>query len=147
MFTKKVAVVVDRPLDEVFGFVGDVRNRPSWDDSVDTEELTSPEPIGVGTTVRTRLTSMGRRYEYTWTIVEHEPLHGLRVESDSGPFPTTLVFRFAPHEEGTLVQASITGRPTGLMRLLEPVMARTTQKNLDRGYGRLKRLLETGSPA
>jgi hypothetical protein len=33
------------------------------------------------------------------------------------------------------------------MRLLEPMIARTTQKNLDRGYGRLKRLLETGAAA
>ena len=147
MFTKKVAVHISRPLDEVFEFVGDVRNRPSWDDSVDTEELTSPEPIGRGTTVRTRLTSMGRQYEYTWTIVEHEPPHALKVESTSGPFPTTLVFHFDGRDGGTLVEASVTGRPAGFMRLLEPMIARTTQKNLDRGYGRLKRLLETGTPA
>jgi hypothetical protein len=34
-----------------------------------------------------------------------------------------------------------------MMRLLEPMIARTTQKNLDRGYERLKRLLETGAVA
>ena len=145
MFAKKVTVVIDRPLDEVFAFVGDVRNRPSWDDSVDSEELTSAEPIGVGTTVRTRLTSMGRQYEYTWAIVEHEPPHAMKVESTSGPFPTTLVFHFDGRDDGTLVEASVTARPAGLMRLLEPMIARTTQKNLDRGYGRLKQLLETGA--
>jgi uncharacterized membrane protein len=147
MFTKKVAVVIARPIDEVFAFVGDVRNRPSWDDSVDSEELTSPEPIGVGTTVRTRLTSMGRQYEYTWTIVEHEAPHAMKVESTSGPFPTTLVFHFDGRDDGTVVEAAVTGRPAGLMRLLEPMIARTTQKNLDHGYGRLKRLLETGAAA
>ena len=147
MFAKKVTVVIDRPLDEVFAFVGDVRNRPSWDDSVDSEELTSAEPIGVGTTVRTRLTSMGRQYEYTWAIVEHEPPHAMKVESTSGPFPTTLVFHFDGRDDGTLVEASVTARPAGLMRLLEPMIARTTQKNLDRGYGRLKQLLETGVAA
>ena len=107
MFTKKVTVVIARPLDEVFGFVGDVRNRPSWDDSVDSEELTSPEPIGVGTTVRTRLTSMGRQYEYTWTIVEHEPPHAMKVESTSGPFPTMLVFHFDGRDDGTLLKARL----------------------------------------
>ena len=65
MFTSRVEVVISRPLEEVFGFVGDVRNRPSWDESVDSEELTSPEPIGVGRTVRTRLRSMGKEYVYT----------------------------------------------------------------------------------
>jgi hypothetical protein len=73
MFTSKVGVLISRPLDEVFGFVSDVRNRPRWDESVDSEELTSPEPIGVGSTVRTRLRSMGREYQYTWEVVDHEP--------------------------------------------------------------------------
>jgi Polyketide cyclase / dehydrase and lipid transport len=60
MFTSSVEVVIARPVDEVFAFVSDARNRPSWDDSVQSEELTSPEPIGVGSTVRTRMRSMGR---------------------------------------------------------------------------------------
>ena len=42
------------------------------------------------------------------------------------------------------MNAAVTGRPTGAMRLLQPMIARTTQKNLDRGYARLKTLLETG---
>jgi hypothetical protein len=71
MFTSSVAMVIARPVDEVFAFVSDARNRPSWDDSVQSEELTSPEPIGVGSTVRTRMRSMGRDYEIDWEIVEH----------------------------------------------------------------------------
>jgi Polyketide cyclase / dehydrase and lipid transport len=125
--------------------VGDVRNRPRWDESVDSEELTSPEPIGVGSTVRTRLRSMGREYQYTWEIVEHEPPHRMKVESTSGPFPTTPSFQFDGRDGGTEVQATVTGRPTRLQRLLQPMIARTTQTNLDRGYARLKRLLETGT--
>ena len=73
MFTRSVEVLIRRPQDEVFAFVADARNRPMWDDSVDSEELTSPEPIGVGTTVRTRFRSMGREYEYLWEVVEHRP--------------------------------------------------------------------------
>jgi len=145
VFTRNVAVTIARPRDEVFAFVADARNRPQWDESVDSEELTSPEPIGVGSTVRTRFRSMGRPYEYTWEIVEHEPPHRMKVESTSGPFPTTLAFQFSDQDGGTLVEASVTGRPGGLMGLLQPMVARTTQKNLDRAYPRLKRLLETGT--
>ena len=145
MFTKSVDVLIARPLDEVFAFVGDVRNRPRWDDSVDSEELTSPEPIGVGSTVRTRLRSMGKDYEYTWEIVEHDPPNRMKVESTSGPFPTALTFQFTAQDRGTRVQASVTGRPTGMLRIVQPMIASTTQKNLDRGYARLKRLLETGT--
>ena len=129
----------------MFTFVADARNRPGWDESVDSEELTSPEPIAVGSTVRTKMRSRGREYQYTWDIVEHEPPNRMEVESTSGPFPTTLVFEFRPEDGGTRLDASVTGRPSGMMRLLQGMIARTTQKNLDQAYPRLKRLMETGS--
>jgi carbon monoxide dehydrogenase subunit G len=87
---------------------------------------------------------MGRQYEYTWTIVEHDSPNNMKVESTSGPFPTTLDFRFRADDGGTRVDASVTGRPTGAMRLFQPMIARATQKNLDQAYARLKRLLEGG---
>ena len=145
MFTKMVAVQISRPPDEVFAFVADARNRPLWDDSVDTEELTSPEPIGVGSTVRTGLRSMGRDYVLTWEIIEHEPPSRQTIESTSGPFATTLAYRLSAQDGGTLVVFSVTGRPTGLLRLLQPLIARNTQKNLDQGFPRLKRVLEAGA--
>ena len=142
MFTSRVAVLIARPLDEVFEYVADARNRPSWDESVDTEELTSPEPIGVGSTVRTGFRSMGRPYEYTWEVVEHQPPNRMTIESTSGPFPTTLAYELDGREGGTWVDFSVTGRPTGLLRLLQPLIARNTQSNLDRGFERLRQLLE-----
>ena len=105
MFTSTVAVVIARPLDEVFAFVADARNRPLWDDSVESEELTSPEPIGVD---------------------------------------TTLVYDLADASDGTSVHFSVTGRPSGPLRVLEPLIARRTQQNLDKGFARLKEVLERG---
>ena len=70
MFTRSVRIVVSRPREEVFAYVADARNRPQWDDSVEREELTSPEPIGVAAPSAT-LRSMGRRLVYTWEVTEH----------------------------------------------------------------------------
>ena len=142
MFTRSVEVLVSRPMDEVFAFVEDARNRPLWDDSVISEELTSPEPIRVGTTVRTRLRSMGREYEYTWEVREHQPPNRMTIESTSGPFPTTLAFGLGEEPGGTRVGFSITGRPSGFLRLMQPLIARSTQANLDRAFPRLKQVLE-----
>lgn len=144
MFVRSVVVVISRPREEVFAFIADARNRPRWDDSVDSEELTSPEPIGVGTTVRTKLRSMGRDYEYTWEVVEHQPPDRQTIQSTSGPMSTTLAYRLDPGDDETTVRFSVTGRPAGVLRLLQPLIARTTQRNLDRGFPRLKALLETG---
>ena len=89
--------------------------------------------------------SMGREYEYTWEVVEHQPLDLMTVESTSGPLPSTLAFAFNAEQGGTRVEASVTWRPAGLMRLFQQMIARTTQQNLDRAYPRLKRLMETGA--
>lgn len=145
MFVRSVAVVIACPRDEVFAFVADARNRPRWDDSVDSEALTSPEPIGVGTTVRTRLSSMGRDYEIDWEVVEHEPPDRMTIESTSGPMPTTLAYRLVEGDGATSVHFSVTGRPTGLLRLLQPLIAHTTGRNLEKGFPRLKALLESGA--
>jgi Polyketide cyclase / dehydrase and lipid transport len=125
VFTRRVSVLISRPPDEVFAFVEDARNRPRWDDSVDSEELTSPAPIGIGTTVRTRMRSMGREYEYTWEVVAHQrevvahqPPNRMTIESTSG-LPYHLVYELSPQKGGTLVDFSVTGRPTGVLRLLE----------------------------
>ena len=82
--------------------------RASWDDSVECEELTSPEPIGVGSRVGTRMRSMGRGYEIDWEIVEHEPPTHQRIQSTSGPFRTTPVYDLARNTDGTSVRFSIT---------------------------------------
>lgn len=145
MFTRSVAVIIARPLDEVFAFVSDARNRPAWDESVDSEELTSPEPIGVGSTVRTRMRSMGRDYEIDWEIVAHEPPTHQRIESTAGPFSTTLVYELAGDGDGTSVRFSVTGRPSGMLRVMQPLIARNAQRNLDEGFARLKAVLEGGA--
>ena len=43
---------------------------------------------------------------------------------------------------GTWAEFSVTGRPRGLLRLFQPMIARNTQANLDRAFPRLKEALE-----
>ena len=142
MFTRSVAVVIARPVDEVFAFVLDARNRPSWDDSVNSEELTSERAHRCRQHGADPNAIDGRDYEIDWRIVEHEAPTHQRIESTSGPFTTTLVYDLASEADGTLVEFSVTGRPTGPLRLLQPLIARTTQRNLDKGFAQLKQVLE-----
>ena len=86
---------------------------------------------------------MGRDYEYTWEVTEHVPPKRMTIESTSGPFPTTLAFELAGEGDGTRVDFAVTGRPTGLLRLMQPMIARNTQKNLDRSFPRLRQVLES----
>jgi hypothetical protein len=86
---------------------------------------------------------MGRDYQIDWEVVEHEPPTRQRIESTSGPFPMTLLYELTGGSDGTSVVFSVTGRTAGLTRLMEPVIARTSRRNLDAGFARLKELLES----
>lgn len=143
-FTATATIRVRRPITEVFAFVEDARNRPQWDDTVISEEITSPGPITVGTTVRTRLKSMGREYTYTWVVTDHQVPNRMTIESVTGPLPTTLQFVVSGDDRSSTIEFTVTGRPTGMMRLLQPIVARSTQRNLTRNFARLAPLLEAG---
>ena len=54
--------------------------------------------------------------------------------------------RLAGREDGdeTLVRFSVTGRPAGALRLMQPLIARNTQRNCDQAFPRPKELLERG---
>lgn len=69
----------------------------------------------------------------------------MRIESTSGPLPTTLQFELAADGDRTRLVFTVTGRPTGPMRLLQPLLRRSTQRNLDRNFVQLRQLLEAGA--
>lgn len=142
MFTVTEVVSIDRPIAEVFDFVGDARNRPQWDSSVISEELTSPEPIGVGSTIHTRMKAVGREVEFDWRVLEHEPPTGMTIASTSGPMDTTLHFVLTGTDAATVVRATIDANPTGMMRLVEPMISDAVRNNLSTGLARVKVILE-----
>jgi uncharacterized membrane protein len=45
-----VEVEVNRPADVVFGHIADNRNEPIWNTRISKVEMTSPEPVGKGST-------------------------------------------------------------------------------------------------
>lgn len=143
MFTITEVVTVDRPIDEVFAFVGDARNRPQWDASVISESLTSPEPIGVGSTIHTRMKTYGRVVEFDWRVQRFDPPTGMTVVSTSGPMATTLHFALSETDTGCILRASIDAKPTGMMAFAEPMIAASVRSNLSTGLARLKVVLES----
>ena len=142
MFTVTEVVSIDRPIAEVFDFVGDARNRPQWDSSVISEELTSPEPVGVGSTIHTRMKALGREVEFDWRVLQHEPPTGMTVTSTSGPMETIMHFELTGTDASTVVRATLEASPTGLMKLVEPMISESVRSNLATGLARVKVILE-----
>ena len=143
MFTVTEAVSIARPCDEVFAFLADGRNRPQWDTTVISEELTSPEPVGVGSTIHSRMRAMGREVDFDWRVTQFDRPARMDIVSTSGAMPTSLTIEFTEAAAGCDVRATIEGSPEGMMRLVEPLIAETVRSTLATGLARAKDLLES----
>lgn len=138
--TEKVSIL--RPTTEVFDFLTDGRNRPKWDPTVISEELTSPPPIGVGSTIHTRMRAMSREVDFDWRVTDFDAPTRMAIISTAGILSTTLILELVTVGDDTEVTATIEGAPTGLMRIVEPLIADSVRSTLAVGLARAKALLE-----
>ncbi|WP_060916356.1 SRPBCC family protein [Microbacterium oleivorans] len=141
MFTVIESVTIDRPVTEVFDFFTEGRAR--WDESVISEELTSPPPVGVGSTLHTRMRAVGREVDFDWRVTAYDLGARMAVTSTSGIMATTSDLQFADANGATVVAVRIDAEPTGIMRLAEPMIADSIRSTLSTSLARAKRMLES----
>lgn len=142
MFTVTETVSIDRSVQEVFDFLSDPGNRSRWDATVISEELTSPDPVGVGSTIHTRMRAFTREVDFDWRVTQFDAPNRMAVVSTEGLMATSLTFAFAAVGGGCVVTATIEGEPDGLMRMVEPLIAGGVRATLAEGLERAKALLE-----
>jgi uncharacterized protein YndB with AHSA1/START domain len=147
VFTRTIDGLVRRPVEEVFEFLSEPGSRPLYDESVESLELISRTPEGVGSHGIIRMSFLGRHYERPWEVTEYEPPKKLVIASKARPFATWVGFELEGREQLTWVELSVTGRPGGLSRTLEPLMANSAERRLVRVLARLVYLLETDRAA
>lgn len=141
MFTVTESVTIDRPVTEVFDFFTEGRAR--WDESVISEEVTSPPPVGVGSTLHTRMRAVGREVDFDWRVTAYDPGARMAVTSTSGVMSTSSDLQFADANGATVVAVRIDAEPTGIMRLAEPMIADSVRSTLSTSLARAKRMLES----
>lgn len=129
---------VDRPAPEVFGFLSDAANNPTWQHGMVECRWTSPPPIQVGSTYEQTARFMGRPVVSVFAVTAFEPGARIDIETVESTFPirvTRIVEPVAP--ERCRVRARISGGPTGLWRLLAPLTDRLARRSIEADYDRL----------
>jgi uncharacterized membrane protein len=145
MIKAEHAVEIEKPLHDVFLFVGDFATLPRYDPYVVSVERTSDGPITEGSTwVHTRVQGK-RRIVAPITMTEYVPDRKIAIASGSKGFDVRSTMIFARHGVGTKVSEVLEMRLSGMMRLLEPLVRRQVQPQLLEVHGRLKKLLETNT--
>jgi carbon monoxide dehydrogenase subunit G len=142
MSTLTQSVMVNRPVEEVWDFIGNFENTTRWSRGVLEARQTSDGPLGVGSTLQAVVKAFGRRRTADYLVTEYEPNHGFAFEVTSGPMTSRARYSVEPAEAGTRLTASGEAEPTGLYKLLAPLLVRTVKRHSEADLANLKRLLE-----
>lgn len=143
MFTVDVSCLVDRPLNEVFNYVADFRNAPSWQPQLDSVRLDGG-PFPEGKQVVEIHHFLGVQVEAVGDLVDWQPLGGFTVRGPIKAAARGVEVRIHPHPGWHSVSLSLTMDPRGPARMMEPVLRRQLTHDLTVSFERLaKKLLET----
>jgi carbon monoxide dehydrogenase subunit G len=146
MATFENTVTIRRSPKEVFAFLADFENIPTWNYAIVETKKTSPGPVGVGTTYR-QLRSIPGRSEEGFQVTIFEPTSRLEVHGDIGPFTATIGYLLAPTDDGTrLTNVVDLESASGARRLAAPLAASRVKTAVAANLATLKQLLETGEP-
>ncbi|MBV9278984.1 MAG: SRPBCC family protein [Chloroflexi bacterium] len=137
-------VTIDRPIDEVFAYLSDVERRPEWVSSVLNTKQTSDGPIGLGATFSQEGKTFGKHVEVTWEITAYEPPHTIQQRMQYGPARMVMTATLEATNGGTTVTFVQEGETGGLLRLNDPLVARSLKKQLAADLATLKTLIESG---
>ena len=77
-------------------------------------------------------------------VVAYEPPRRLTLRSLGGPVNFTVDHELVAQGGGTQLRFVAEAKPGGILRLTEPVLARTAEQEFHRDFDRLKALLESG---
>ena len=135
-------VTVSRPPRDVFDYLAEGTHNREWRTGVLEISRTSAAD-GPGATYRQVLAGPGgRRIDGDYRITGFEPPRRLEFQVTAGPARPVGLFELTENaDQSTRVRFSLDLKPTGLMRLMTPMITKTMQREVAQ-LDNLKAILE-----
>jgi uncharacterized protein YndB with AHSA1/START domain len=147
LISATASVEIDRPVPEVFAFVADPANEPSWHTDIVSGSLEPVGPPGPGKVVHLSFRTFGQRVDGLADVAAFEPnrmiVYAAREAYAGLRFTNTYLFE--PSAGGTRFTRHAELEPKGIVRLLERMMRGQIAKRNARFTQNLKRRLESAS--
>ena len=139
------ALVIHRPLDEVFRVATDLSTIPLWVPGAQVRLLSSG-PVGEGTRFEETLMRFGRAVIAVVEVKNYRVSDGFEFQTITAPFPLLSSIgglRFAATPDGTQVTLSHRVRIVPWLRPLEPLLRRVSQAQSQHAVQTLKSSVES----
>ena len=106
MATFENTVMISRPIEEVFAFLSDFENVPTWNYAIIETHKVSEGPVGVGT-IYQQVRSVPSRSKERFEVTAYNPPRQLEIRGQLGPFPSRLAYALAAVPEGTRITNAV----------------------------------------
>lgn len=136
---------IDRPCDEIFAFMMDLRSASRWRNMVRRMEVVGGGPVHEGSKILITLDAMGKAIEVEAEVWRYEPPHrfGMRNTRQGVTGVFEYVLETAP--SGTTVTFTCDIHPHGLMWLTLPLLLLSNRNRYRDQLAALKRALDQQS--
>ena len=145
MINLDLGVLIDKPIGDVFAFVGNPNNMSKWNTVIVSLEQITPGDVGLGTKFKSTGEMMGRRIEGEMQVTAYEPDTKCGFQMNAGPMQVNITLMFKIVGTGTKISLNAQGNPAGVFKLAEGVMAGRVKSMMEENLARLKSALETGA--
>lgn len=142
MINVEVSTTIEKPVSEVFAFVRDEHNIPKWDPDLLTVTKTSDGPIGKGTTFNLEIKPFMGETEGHGEVLAYEQDQRIELQFVMGKLSPHVFHLFEPAAGGTRFTRRVEMQPTGVMRLMSPLMGPMMRKRNVTYLATLKQLVE-----
>lgn len=118
-----------RSVEDTFDYMARFSNARFWDPTVVDASLTSPEPVGQGSTFSLSIHSMGRTSEWRYKVIEFTPSSKVVLRAKRGSLVSldTVTVRARPGG-GAEVTYDADLRLSGLARFADPLLNMAFQR-------------------
>jgi uncharacterized membrane protein len=141
----ELSIVINRPVEEVFGFLANLENDIKWrSEWVETRNSSGGNP-GVGATFCLTGEFLGRRVPTIYEVIEYEPNRSAAWKTVSGPLPLKFRRTFERGEGGTRFTIKYEVEVRGLFNLLMSFLAGTVKRQHEGDLREVKELMETSA--
>ena len=139
-------IVIERPITEVAGYVGDASNMPHWCRRIDTAEWQTDPPIKLGSQIDFAARLLGRKLVRRSVVTEFTPGEQVAMHTPDSLFPidTTATWR-AVGGRVTHMTLRHHVEPQRFAQLAAPLLRTALRRACRRDLADLKRLLESRS--
>jgi uncharacterized protein YndB with AHSA1/START domain len=142
MIQHEVTIHLNRPIEQVFEFLADSQNLRTWQSNLIENEQLTEGPLRVGTRFREVRRTGPRQSEIQGEITDFEHNKHFATKTLTKP-NVTVNYSFEPENAGTRLNYKFIMLTSGIMRLLEPLIAGSIKKDTDLDFQKLKSILES----